>query len=221
MIILQDEFKKQGYMDLLMVEDALEYGIDLSEIFDADKRPIELLGLFISKQKDDLFFVLNGDIVLKENDEKPMDTLCDVWDNRIRVFTIINGKSETIRKLKYNIVLLIVYSSDRPDKSQEGNLMITRKIFIRGDMAVKDQIEIADEEVIDLPFNIIPSDEFIPNLEKTRKLNQLTACDEELLKYLKEKHQRNRVRSKASITNKSIPDLDYNKIKEWLQHDHS
>lgn len=100
MIILQDEFKKQGYMDLLMVEDALEYGIDLSELFDADKRPIELLGLFISKQKDDLFFVLNGDIVLKENDEKPMDTLCDVWDNRIRVFTIINGKSETIRKLK-------------------------------------------------------------------------------------------------------------------------
>ena len=99
--------------------------------------------------------------------------------------------------------------------------MITRKIFIRGDMAVKDQIEIADEEVIDLPFHIIPSDEFIPNLEKTRKLNQLTACDEELLKYLKEKHQRNRVRSKASITNKSIPDLDYNKIKEWLQHDHS
>lgn len=178
MIILQDEFKKQGYMDLLMVEDALEYGIDLSELFDADKRPIELLGLFISKQKDDLFFVLNGDIVLKENDEKPMDTLCDVWDNRIRVFTIINGKSETIRKLKYNIVLLIVYSSDRPDKSQEGNLMITRKIFIRGDMAVKDQIEIADEEVIDLPFHIIPSDEFIPNLEKTRKLNQLTACDE-------------------------------------------
>lgn len=164
MIILQDEFKKQGYMDLLMVEDALEYGIDLSELFDADKRPIELLGLFISKQKDDLFFVLNGDIVLKENDEKPMDTLCDVWDNRIRVFTIINGKSETIRKLKYNIVLLIVYSSDRPDKSQEGNLMITRKIFIRGDMAVKDQIEIADEEVIDLPFHIIPSDEFIPNL---------------------------------------------------------
>ena len=164
---------------------------------------------------------MNGDIVLKENDEKPMDTLCDVWDNRIRVFTIINGKSETIRKLKYNIVLLIVYSSDRPDKSQEGNLMITRKIFIRGDMAVKDQIEIADEEVIDLPFHIIPSDEFIPNLEKTRKLNQLTACDEELLKYLKEKHQRNRVRSKASITNKSIPDLDYNKIKEWLQHDHS
>lgn len=153
--------------------------------------------------------------------EKPMDTLCDVWDNRIRVFTIINGKSETIRKLKYNIVLLIVYSSDRPDKSQEGNLMITRKIFIRGDMAVKDQIEIADEEVIDLPFHIIPSDEFIPNLEKTRKLNQLTACDEELLKYLKAKHQRNRVRSKASITNKSIPDLDYNKIKEWLQHDHS
>ena len=204
-----------------MVEDALEYGIDLSELFDADKRPIELLGLFISKQKDDLSFVLNGDIVLKENDEKPMDTLCDVWDNRIRVFTIINGKSETIRKLKYNIVLLIVYSSDRPDKSQEGNLMITRKIFIRGDMAGKDQIEIADEEVIDLPFHIIPSDEFIPNLEKTRKLNQLTACDEELLKYLKAKHQRNRVRSKASITNKSIPDLDYNKIKEWLQHDHS
>lgn len=71
------------------------------------------MGLFISKQKDDLFFVLNGDIVLKENDEKPMDTLCDVWDNRIRVFTIINGKSETIRKLKYNIVFVFIMALER------------------------------------------------------------------------------------------------------------
>ena len=41
-----------------------------------------------------------------------IDTLCDYWDDCIRVFTIINGKSETIHKLKYNIVQLIVYSGD-------------------------------------------------------------------------------------------------------------
>lgn len=221
MIILQDEFKNNGYTDLLMLEDTSEYGIDLNDLFDMDQKPKELLGLFISEQKDDLFFLLDGDTVLKDNDEKPIDTLCDTWDNRIRVFNIINGKKEEILRLKYNIVQLIVYSGNAPDKSNEGNLMISRKIIIPGDMTNKTQIKIIDDEVIELPFHMIPADAFIPNKEKTERLHKLTACNDKLLKYLRKNHRKVIKKSNTTVTDKSIKDKDYEAIKEWLSHDYS
>ena len=58
-----------------------------------------------------------------------INSLCDCWDDRIRVFIIINGKSKELHKLKYNIVQLIVYSGDAPDKSREGNLLSIKKDY--------------------------------------------------------------------------------------------
>ena len=152
-MILQDEFKKSGYKDLLVGDIASAYEIELEDIFDLNQKPEELLSIFISEQRDDLFFLLNGDLV-------EIDSLCDNWDDRIRVFTIINGKTKAFQKLKYNIVQLIVCSGDTPDKSKEGNLLISRKIIIKGDMTDKNQIVIDDEEVIELPFHMIPTDTF-------------------------------------------------------------
>ena len=126
-MILQNEFKKNGYKDILVGEIASEYEINLVDIFDLDQKPEELLGIFISEQRDDLFFLLDGDLM-------EINSLCDRWDDRIRVFMIINGKSKEIHKLKYNIVQLIVYSREIPDRSREGNLLISRKILIKGDM---------------------------------------------------------------------------------------
>ena len=115
-MILQEEFKKNGYKDILVKDNASKYDIDLDDIFDQDQKPEELLSIFISNQKDELFFLLDGNLM-------KIDTLCDYWDDCIRVFTIINGKSETIHKLKYNIVQLIVYSGDTPDKSREASYL--------------------------------------------------------------------------------------------------
>ena len=140
-MILQEEFKKSGYKDILVGDTASEYEIDLKDIFELNHKPEELLSIFISEQRDELFFLLDGDL-------EEIDSLCDCWDDRIRVFTIINGKSKALHKLKYNIVQLIVYSGDTPDKSREGNLLISRKIIIKGDMADKEQIVIDDDEVI-------------------------------------------------------------------------
>lgn len=126
-MILQEEFRKNGYTDILKGDVASEYGINMEDIFDLDEKPEELLGIFISEQKDDLFFLLDGDSM-------EINSLCDGWDNRIRVFAIINKKASAIQKLRYNIVQLIVYSGDTPDKNREGNLSISRKIIIKGDM---------------------------------------------------------------------------------------
>ncbi len=209
-MILQEEFKTNGYKDLLVGDIASEYEIDLEDIFDLDQKPEELLSIFISNQRDELFFLLNGDLA-------EIDSLCDVWDDRIRVFTIINGKSKAIHKLKYNIVQLIVYSEGIPDRSQEGNLLISRKIIIKGDMTDKDRIAIDDEEVIELPFHMIPTDAFAPDVEQMKRLSQLLPEDEGLLALMEKKRKKVNRNKKEGVLDKSFGEQDYEMIKGWLK----
>ncbi|WP_132378423.1 hypothetical protein [Muricomes intestini] len=209
-MILQEEFKKSGYKDILVGDIASEYEINLEDIFDLEQKPEELLCIFISEQRDDLFFLLNGDLM-------EIDSLCDRWDDRIRVFMIINGKSEEIHKLKYNIVQLIVYSKEIPDKSREGNLLISRKILIKGDMTDKNQIVIDDDEVIELPFHMIPTDAFAPDVEQKKRLSQLLPEDENLLALMKKQQKRVNRKEKEGVLDKSFKVQDYEKIKEWLK----
>lgn len=209
-MILQEEFKKNGYTDILVGDTASEYEIDLEDIFELNHKPEELLSIFISEQRDELFFLLDGDL-------EEIDSLCDCWDDRIRVFTIINGKSKALHKLKYNIVQLIVYSEDTPDKSIEGNLLISRKIIIKGDMADKEQIVIDDDEVIELPFHMIPVDAFTPDEEQMKQLSQLLPENEDLLELLEKKRKKVNRKEKEGVLNKSFEVQDYEKIKEWLE----
>lgn len=209
-MILQEEFKKSGYKDILVGDIASEYEIDLEDIFELNHKPEELLSIFISEQRDELFFLLDGDL-------EEIDSLCDCWDDRIRVFTIINGKSKALHKLKYNIVQLIVYSEDTPDKSREGNLLISRKIIIKGDMADKEQIVIDDDEVIELPFHMIPVDAFAPDEEQMKQLSQLLPENEDLLELLEKERKKVNRKEKEGVLDKSFEVQDYEKIKEWLE----
>lgn len=209
-MILQEEFMKNGYKDILVGDIASEYEINLEDVFDLEQKPEALLSIFISDQKDELFFLLDGDLV-------EIDSLCDDWDNRIRVFMIINGKSKAIHKLKYNIVQLIVYSQGTPDKSREGNLLISRKIIIKGDMTDKEQIVIDDDEVIGLPFHMIPADAFAPDEEQIKQLYQLLPKDEGLLALMGKKQKKVNRREKEGALQKSFGVQDYEKIKEWLE----
>ena len=209
-MILQEEFKTSGYKDILVGDTASEYEIDLEDIFELNHKPEELLSIFISEQRDELFFLLDGDL-------EEIDSLCDCWDDRIRVFTIINGKSKALHKLKYNIVQLIVYSEDTPDKSREGNLLVSRKIIIKGDMADKEQIVIDDDEVIELPFHMIPVDAFAPDEEQMKQLSQLLPENEDLLELLEKKRKKVNKKEKEGVLDKSFEVQDYEKIKEWLE----
>lgn len=209
-MILQEEFKKSGYKDILVGNIASEYGINLEDLFDLDQKPEELLCIFISEQRDDLFFLLDGDLM-------EINTLCDRWDDRIRVFMIINGKAEMIHKLKYNVVQLIVYSKEILDKSREGNLLISRKILIKGDMTDKNQIVIDDDEVVELPFHMIPTDAFAPDTEQMKRLSQLLPEDEGLLALMEKKRKRVNRKERDGVLDKSFEVQDYEQIKEWLK----
>ena len=116
-MILQDEFKSNGYLNLLDSANIIDDEINLEDLFDIDDKPVELLGIYISQNRDELFFVLYCNIM-------DINELCDTWDDRIRVFAIINGKNTDIHRLKYNIVQLIICSDDNPDKNREGNLLV-------------------------------------------------------------------------------------------------
>ena len=182
----------------------------MEDIFDLIQKPEELLGIFISKQRDDLFFLLDGDLM-------EIDDLCDYWDDRIRVFTIINGKTKAFNKLKYNIVQLIVYSGDCPDKNREGNLYISRKIIIKGDMTDKEHIVIDDDEVIELPFHMISADAFAPDEERVKQLSQLIPEDAELLVIMEKKQKKINRKEREGVLDKSFEVQDFKKIKEWLE----
>ncbi len=209
-MILQEEFKKNGYKDILVGDIASEYEINLEDVFDIEQKPESLLSIFISDQKDELFFLLDGDL-------EKIDSLCDYWDGRIRVFMIINGKSKAIHKLKYNIVQLIVYSEGTPDRSRESNLLISRKIIIKGDMTDKDRIVIDDDEVIELPFHMIPTDAFAPDAEQMKRLSQLLPEDEGLLAIMEKKRKRVNRNKREGVSDKSFGEQDYEKIKRWLK----
>ena len=209
-MILQEEFMKNGYVDLLVENCASDYGIKFDDIFDQEHRPEELLSIFISKSKDDLFFLLNGD-------SQDIKQLCKYWDNRIRVFIIINEQATAIKKLQYNIVQLIVYSGDLPDKSEEVNLLISRKLIIKGDMTNKNQIEI-DDEGISLPFYMLPLDAFVSDERLTQQLKQLLPKDPDVLSIMEKKNPKVRkIEDSNGILAKSFSDQNYEKIKEWLK----
>ena len=158
-LILQDEFKSNGYLNLLDSANIIDDEINLEDLFDIDDKPVELLGIYISQNRDELFFVLDGNIM-------DINELCDTWDDRIRVFAIINGKNTDIHRLKYNIVQLIICSDDNPDKNREGNLLVSRKIILKGNMSDRNKIILDDDEAIELPFHMIPIKDFLPDEEQ-------------------------------------------------------
>lgn len=184
--------------------------INLEDLFDIDDKPVELLGIYISQNRDELFFVLDGNIM-------DINELCDTWDDRIRVFAIINGKNTDIHRLKYNIVQLIICSDDNPDKNREGNLLVSRKIILKGNMSDRNKIILDDDEAIELPFHMIPIKDFLPDEEQIGLLRRLLPEDESVFSLLKRQHKKAKRKEHEGIIDKSFSVQDFEKIKEWLE----
>lgn len=208
-MILQEEFEQNGYKSILSCEDAGAYQINLEDLFDLNDIPPELVGLYISEMADELFFVIDGDTL-------DINELCDTWDDRIRVFIIVNGKNSIIQALKYNIIQLIIYSNGIPDKNREGNLFVSRKIILKGNMADKNRILIDDDEAIELPFHMIAADMYSSDEEPNGLLSNNLPEDESVYTLLRMKHKKARRIEREGILDKSFNAQEFNKIKEWL-----
>ena len=216
-MILQEEFEKNGYIDLITISNTpSEYEIDLEALFETGQKPKELLHIYMSETKDDLFLILDGS--MNNNDlqdsSRSINSLCKSWDERIRVFTIIEAKK--IYRLKYNIVQLIICSRDMSNRSIEGDLLISRKIIIKGDLSDRNHIVIDDDDAIELPFYMISEKEFEPDGEKIRHLNRLLPEDENCMKLMEKEHYQPNRNNKSNIQVKSFQEDEFKMIKEWL-----
>lgn len=209
-MILQEEFNNNGYENLLNSGNASEYGIHLEDIYDLEDAPRELLGLYISKQKDELFFLLDGS-------NNSINDICNSWDERIRIFTIANGRSKEVYKLKYNIVLLIVCSENEAERSSESNLFTTRKIVICGDISDKNKIIIDEIDAIELPFYMISTNDYSTNEALKAQLNQLLPNDENLLALMTKERKKEKRNNLTSTQVKTFNNDEYSLIKEWLK----
>ena len=69
-MILQDEFISNGYVNILDDTNAIAKKVDLEGLYDVEDKPQELLGIYISKNRDELFFVLDGEAM-------EINELCD------------------------------------------------------------------------------------------------------------------------------------------------
>lgn len=210
-MILQEEFLKNGYKTILNEKNENTYHINLDDIFDVDNKPSELIEIYISEQQDELFFIIDGN-------KRDINELCDIWDDRIRIFTILNGKDEVIQRFKYNIIQIIICSDDMPDRNRERNLCISRKIILKGKIRPDAQVYIDDDEAIELPFYMISAEVFLPDKEQINELEQLLPSkNDSILDLLKKKRKKMPRRNRESNIEKSFDDGDFKKIKRWLE----
>ncbi len=201
---LQEEFLKYGYKDILTQKDVSGFGVNLKPVIDFEHKPEELIAIYISEDKDELFFLLNG-IAYKT------DYLCGKWDDLIRVLSIVNRKSDSYSRMKYNVIQLIICSNDS-NKSKASDLSVSRKIFINGDIDDNNGIDIDENEEVELPFYDIDSDKIILDVDKVNRLRKLLPEDTELLSLMRNEYQTN-----GRITDYVFTEPEFEQIKEWIE----
>lgn len=125
---------------------------------------------------------------------------------------------EILRKLKYNVIQIILYENPIVDRSEEGSLNVTRKILLPCSFKKNGVIEVQDDEAVEIPFYLIPVGDFKVNEEFVTELNDCLPQDErgefEFLS-LKRKLVQKRV-DDNNVLKKNFIKEEYDKIKEWL-----
>ena len=84
-------------------------------------------------------------------------------------------------------------------------------------MTDRNQIVIDDDEVIELPFHMIPADAFAPDAEQMKQLSQLLPEDDALLALMGKKQKKVNRKEREGVLDKSFKVQDYEQIKEWLK----
>lgn len=207
-MILQDLFDEYEYSNIVSDVNGEKTGLYINYFYDKDvNKPSELMQIYLSKNKDELFFVLNG---------KGMEIvrLCRKWDLMIRDFMIFgSGDRNILKRLKYNAVQLILFQNDIKDRNEELSLNISRKIFLRCTINEMGQILLEPEEELKVPFYLIKSEDLDIDQELSNKLQQYIPKDDPALSFL------NQERKKANKNSKSFLLREYDLIKGWLIND--
>ncbi len=210
---LIDIFQKYKYYSILTKEEAARFQLIIDYFYEDDVIPKDLKGLYLSKNQDELFLVIDGR-------DKDITELCQKWDKKISSFIAFGTEDrEVIKKLKYNVVQIVLYSSgETVDQSEEGSLNISRKILLSCDSITDEIISISEDEAVEIPFYIVPVEGFQLNSQIISELKEKVPNSElNELKFLYstiKKKYKGPVEGNKCI--KSFTEDQYIKVKEWL-----
>lgn len=209
-MFLQDIFLTKGYQNIVDDKSAYAENFDMEYFYDDDMVPKELLGVYISKHGDEMFLLLNSA-------GQDINKLCNKWDKKISTFMIFgSNKKSIIKKLKYNVVQIILSEDDVIDRTQEGSLNVSRKIIIPCTFDNTGRVVINDEEALELPFVLIKTNEAVQRNDIFAELSELLPKEDSDMEFLKIPRKRERkVLGQDGVLVKSFPD-EFEQIKEWL-----
>lgn len=165
------------------------------------------MGIYISKNQDELFIVLNGE-------EKIDMKLCYEWDLKIRDFIIFGSENrKKLEGLKYNVIQLVLFQNDIEDRTEELSLNISRKIFLRCTINENGEIFLDSDEELEVPFYLIEPDDLEMDQRLIEKLKQYIPKEDSSLNFL------SKIRKKANKKTKSFLKKEYDLIERWLTED--
>lgn len=209
-MLLQEIFSQREYRNIIKDINDFNEDFNIEYFYDDDKIPEELLGMYISPYWDELFLILNGG-------GQNINDLCEKWDKKISTFMIFGSyNKDIIKKIKYNVVQIVLYEKDIEDKSQEGSLKISRKILLPCAIDGNGQVSIDDEEALELPFVLISPNETAQKAEVITELLTLMPKEGTSMEFIKtpRKKERRKVGEDGRLV-KSFSD-EFEQIKEWL-----
>lgn len=202
---LKKLFEENNYKSILMGETAKSIQLDASYFLNEDHtKPEELYDIYISSHGDELFLLLFGD-------ERDIHILCEEWDRKVSIFvSFASDNKDVLWNIKYNVVEIILCKDENVDRKEEGSLNITRKIILPYNIEDDGEIEIPEEEVVEIPFYLIPTSDFLQNEGKVKALEN---CMPE--KEIKILFQKNKTGKGGK---KTFEQEDYEKIEGWLRY---
>lgn len=124
-----------------------------------------------------------------------------------------------IRNLKYNVVMLVLFEDFSVDRSKESSLNIARKIFLPCTFKANGDIEIAEEEVVELPFYLIKEEAFEKDFNMADRLKlMLPKMEQEEMDFLGITRKQVPGREDSNgVLKKNFKQEEYEKIKRWLE----
>lgn len=209
---LQELFNRYGYCDITNKEDALDYNLLVELFYDDEKIPEELKFLYLSKTRDELFLVLDGR-------KYSINELCKKWDQKISIFIAFGSEEENVtKKIKYNVVQVILCDDTIDDRSEEGSLNVSRKILLPCIINDVGEIIISDTEVVEIPFYTVPVGDFEGNSIIVNDLRTYIPDSNTVdLDFLNKPVKKvNRNKNRGNKIPKSFTEDQFKKVKEWL-----
>lgn len=211
-MILQELFKKYNYINIMDKNIENYDNLKVSFFLDEDDEiPTELIGIYISKNKDELFLVLDT------TGNNPIE-MCNKWDEKIAIFIMFGSEDKkALKKLKYNIIQLVIYQDEIHDRSEEGSVRVSRKIFIPYKTGEDGQVTIEDGDALEIPFCLFTPNNFQKNNSTVSELKKITQADDTKMNFIKKENRKIR-RSKDvdGFLKKNFTSEKFELIEEWL-----